>query len=498
MTSSCCPIYTNKTKILYLNETRYPGEKDPYWGISAEEVRTVIENGQIPEFRLPEKHRVNPRRPLIAVLLAVAKHPDRMEKDYAIHPSYVHAVERAGGRIAFVAFDKVKEQLEFLNPDGIILPGGDFFFPPEKYVDPQNHQGEIPGKRYFAYEKALTFARRRKFPLVGICAGFQVLALLNGGKLRNKINKTAAAINHRQDYDLYIHNVEIKPDTLLANITGLKSVKVNSTHNEAVVPQETQDFIITATAPDDVPEALELRRPWNEFVLGVQWHPEKLVKFEDPAALALFEKFVSAAKVYQKNKLVEVKGDCFIVDMMYALPQNMVSCPVYEKIGFGNRALVHKDVWKCLKKLEPVLKERKLKLKIRDAYRPPRAHRMMKEIIPAPGFFASSPEASQHCHGTAVDVVLCDLEGNELEFPTRVDAYDPRYAEQVRQGETASFLEHLKTARHDYEDPSRPVAMANRKMLREMMEAAGFQAMSSEWWHYDLPDGKSARYPLVG
>ena len=48
--------------------------------------------------------------------------------------------------------------------------------------------------------------------------------------------------------------------------------------------------------------------------------------------------------------LAEVKGDCFIIDMMYARSQNMVGQPVYEQIGFGNRAYLHRDMWNILQK----------------------------------------------------------------------------------------------------------------------------------------------------
>ena len=55
--------------------------------------------------------------------------------------------------------------------------------------------------------------------------------------------------------------------------------------------------------------------------------------------------------------LIEIKTDNhFIVDMMYAsLKNNMTGVAVYEEIGFGNRAFVHKDLWEKLKKTIPYL-----------------------------------------------------------------------------------------------------------------------------------------------
>lgn len=196
--------------------------------------------------------------------------------------------------------------------------------------------------------------------------------------------------------------------------------------------------------------------------------------------------------------LVEIKSDdYFIIDMMYAsLKNNMTGVAVYQDMGIGNRAFVHKDLWQKLKQVIPYLKEKNLKMKICDAYRPPLAHAKMKEIIPQPGFFASSPERSQHCHGTAIDVCLCHPDGKELVYPTNVDAYDETYAKQVQNGNLDPFFEYLKKAHHDYFDENKE-ALDNREELKKLMESVGLESISSEWWHYDLPEGRSEKYPMI-
>ena len=134
----------------------------------------------------------------------------------------------------------------------------------------------------------------------------------------------------------------------------------------------------------------------------------------------------------------------FIVDMMYARKNNITGRAVYEKIGFGNSAFVHKKVAENLLSLVPVLDEIKCKMRICDAYRPPLAHSKLLEIIQREGFFAVNPERSNHCHGTAVDVCLTDVDGNNLEYPTQIDAYEEKYQKQVAEGEFDEFFEHLK------------------------------------------------------
>lgn len=195
------------------------------------------------------------------------------------------------------------------------------------------------------------------------------------------------------------------------------------------------------------------------------------------------------------EELIEVKGDCFIIDMMYAVAENMTGCAVYERIGFGNQAYVRPEMWQKLEKIIPYLEAERLKLKIRDAYRPPIAHEMLHDIIPIEGFFATTAERSLHCHGTAIDCCLCDNDGREFSYPTNVDAYTPEYAEQLMLGKTAEFKQYLQKARHDYISEELKEEIGNRKKLKSLMENIGLEPLIHEWWHYNLPGGRD--FPLV-
>lgn len=199
------------------------------------------------------------------------------------------------------------------------------------------------------------------------------------------------------------------------------------------------------------------------------------------------------------ENLVEIKSDeHFIVDMMYAsLKNNMTGVAVYEEMGLGNRAFVHKDLWEKLQNVVPYLKAHSLKMKICDAYRPPLAHKRMKEVIPQPGFFASNPDASKHCHATAVDVCLCYPDGRELKYPTKVDAFDAQYAKEVQNGEMAAFFEHLKKAAHGYNEGIDAEALKNREELLDLMTGVGLGTCSFEWWHYELENGKDENHPMI-
>jgi D-alanyl-D-alanine dipeptidase len=50
------------------------------------------------------------------------------------------------------------------------------------------------------------------------------------------------------------------------------------------------------------------------------------------------------------------------------------------------------------------------------------------------------------------------------------------------------------TAHHDFQSLD-SIVLQNRALLKGVMEYFGFKALSTEWWHYSLPEPK--RYPLM-
>jgi len=68
-------------------------------------------------------------------------------------------------------------------------------------------------------------------------------------------------------------------------------VAVNSRHHQAV-RQPAAFFVVSATAPDGVIEAIE--KPDSAFCIGVQWHPENFWRTGEFAGL--FRGFVEAAR----------------------------------------------------------------------------------------------------------------------------------------------------------------------------------------------------------
>ncbi len=99
--------------------------------------------------------------------------------------------------------------------------------------------------------------------------------------------------NSQTERDFEAHLVQIETDSVLVQILGAPSVKVNSLHHQGI-EKIAPGLRPIAAAPDHLVEAVEL--PGHPFGMGVQWHPEAMP--DSPHMQALFRAFVEAA---QKN-----------------------------------------------------------------------------------------------------------------------------------------------------------------------------------------------------
>ena len=208
--------------------------------------------------------------------------------------AYADGVVRAGGLPFPVPCGDPSLAGEYLALcDGLLVAGGDFDIPPERYGEARRPGcgPSRPGRT--AFEEAMAAgAVAAGIPVLGVCGGMQLLAVVRGGALHQHLPDDLG-VSHEQPppKDVPSHPVEVAPGSILARLAGPGPLDVNSTHHQAV-SRPGSGMAVSARAPDGVVEAIEM--DGHPFALGVQWHPEVLAS-RDPRQAAILRGFVLAA-----------------------------------------------------------------------------------------------------------------------------------------------------------------------------------------------------------
>lgn len=238
---------------------------------------------------------MHPQRPLIGIVLDWAGGEDDYSRQphYALGARYSAAVTQAGGLPVALPHHPELIPIWLEQLQGLIVPGGDYPFPQDWYADGHGSPYQTVRSQRVDFDATLMQAALQSdLPVLGICAGMQILGALHGCRLHGDLS--GGTIAHRQSAlpGRPAHGVSVTPASLLAQLGGAGEWTVNSVHNEAVA-EITDRVRVSAQAPDGVIEAIEI--PGQRFALGVQWHPEWLAEVGSPHA-ALFQGLVAASR----------------------------------------------------------------------------------------------------------------------------------------------------------------------------------------------------------
>ena len=284
-----------KTKQIYLNYL----SKFNAFGISDNNIEKLEKENITPIVSLDDNaykrldcDKPSPNAPTVAFLLG------REKEHYTIDWNYAKAIAQSGVNIRFLTYKDNVSQME--NIDGLILPGGSFVSPNEFYTDPNKKIAEKPGSRSYAYITSIMEAEKNNIPMLGICAGAQMIAGMHGMRLyRDLKTYTNTNLEHKTK-ELEAHIVTIREDTPLFNLIGQHKVETNSRHREALMNNDyISDLKIYATSNDSTPEA------WGneeKNILCIQWHPEDFAARGDKSMQNIYNWIASKARIYKKQK----------------------------------------------------------------------------------------------------------------------------------------------------------------------------------------------------
>ena len=176
--------------------------------------------------------------------------------------------------------------------------------------------------------------------------------------------------------------------------------------------------------------------------------------------------------------------------LVYATADNFLKKPLYN--SKLTKAWLHPQAVKMLFRAQELLQNEQpgLSLLIYDAARPIEVQRIMSDWAKKTNNtnFVADPArgGGQHNYGMAVDVTIVNEYGEWLPMGTPFDFFGP-------EAYTNNEDDLLKKRRIT------PAEYKNRRLLRRIMESAGFTPITSEWWHFNActRDEAIKKYRLI-
>lgn len=157
-----------------------------------------------------------------------------------------------------------------------------------------------------------------------------------------------------------------------------------------------------------------------------------------------------------------------IVSMKLSTDETTIGEPFYNK----NICVLQYDILPMLQKAIELFRKDGYIMVIYDAYRPTSVQQRWFDVVRVHKWVAdpSIGMGGVHDRGTAVDISLVDMNGNELEFPTPMHTF----TEASARNSTAMTA----------------TARANMDYMLGVMLECGFTYINSEWWHFQDVDTK--------
>jgi D-alanyl-D-alanine dipeptidase len=187
--------------------------------------------------------------------------------------------------------------------------------------------------------------------------------------------------------------------------------------------------------------------------------------------------YVQGLLVANSSELIDITkiNPAIHIDCVYATTRNFTNKQIYAKPV----CYLLNSVAQALNNVQKELEKEGLGLLVWDAYRPLPAQQRLWDACPNEPkelYVAPPSQGGRHTRGTAVDVTIIRLaDGMPLDMGTGHDDFSQK-------------------AHYVCSDISETVQQ-NRKKLRDIMMAHGFDPYEFEWWHFDFHGWRE--YPVL-
>ena len=215
------------------------------------------------------------------------------------YDKYLAAVRSAGAEPVEISLGLSPAQLRDVASglDAVVLSGSPADVEPSLFHAARHSKtAESDADRERTDFALLDHAVTEHKPVLAICYGVQSLNVFLGGSLIQDVpSEIHTKIQHAwtgHEGPEPHHDVTFEAGSRLAQLTGANQARVNSSHHQSVL-QPGRNLRVVAHAPDGVIEAVEWTGDAN-WIMGVQWHPERMVAADELAQL-LFRELAAAA-----------------------------------------------------------------------------------------------------------------------------------------------------------------------------------------------------------
>jgi putative glutamine amidotransferase len=242
----------------------------------------------------------SPHRPRVGIPYRTQK--EEVAKDRSRYDLYVDAVQRANAEPVEISLNLLTSELKGIarSLDAFVLPGSPADVNPALFGVARHAQCAEPDpSRERTDFTLLEEAFGDQKPVLAICYGIQSLNVFLGGTLVQDIHSELhTSVQHQwvgrqQGAPEPVHSAQIDAGSRLSRLAGASDVCVNSSHHQSIL-EPGRDLRVAARANDGVIEAVEWTGDAN-WIVGVQWHPERMTQ-TDQLAQALFRDLVATAR----------------------------------------------------------------------------------------------------------------------------------------------------------------------------------------------------------